>query len=86
MACDMIKEFSLKRFKVYLVFENDLSLVMTSSTGSSETMLKETLNSLSWAAFHISKGRKVNLLLDTSKVDRDLREKIDGGMYSKRLS
>ena len=33
--------------KDYLVLENDLSLVMTSSTGSSETMLKETLSSLS---------------------------------------
>ena len=72
--------------KCYLVFEKDLSLVKTSSTGSSESMLNETLSSFSCTAFHISNGRKVNLLLDMSRVDKDLREKMEGGMYSRRLS
>jgi len=74
------------RLKTNLVLEKDLSRVMTSSTGSSDSMLKDRLSSFSCGAFHISKGRNVNLLLETSKVDKDFSEKIDGGMYSRRLS
>jgi hypothetical protein len=69
-----------------LVFEKDLSLVMTSSTGSSDNMLNATFSSFSCVAFHNSKGKKVSLLLETSNVDNDLREKIKGGINSSRLS
>ena len=59
---------------------------MTSSTGSSDSRLNDRLSSFSCGAFHISKGKKVSLLLDTSNVDNDFSEKMEGGMYSRRLS
>ena len=54
--------------------------------GSSDNMLNDKLSSFSCVAFHISKGINVSLLFDTSNVERDFKEKMEGGIYSSRLS